>query len=91
MRAHIPSQRSKSCLQLRIRTPGGSDCRKHVIVKQCKFAHASVGTAALTLTDETLLVRRITCYFNKLYFLDFAGLWGTYSAQIQLRGISQGL
>ena len=90
--AYIHSQPSKSCVQLRIRTPGGSDCRKHtVIVKQCNGAHVSVGTAALTLTDETLLIRSITCYFNKLHFQDFWGLWGAYSAQIQLLGFSQGL
>jgi hypothetical protein len=60
-------------------------------VKHRKGAHTSVGNAALTLTDEALLVLSITCYFIKLYFQDFPGLWGAYSAQIQLRGISQGL
>jgi len=73
-RAYIPSQYSKSCLQLRTRTPGGSDCRKHtVIVKQCNDAHTSVGTAAFTLTDETLFVRSITCYFIKMHFEVFSG------------------
>jgi hypothetical protein len=54
-------------------------------VKHCKGAHNSVGSAALTLTDETLLVRSLTCYFIKLYFQDFSGLWGAYSVQIHLR------